>query len=146
MSFFAPVLETLTLASALSTSLTACEERYCWRGVGVWADLALIRLWNGKSQEASRLLIFLTCHVCCKNSERCKKPCASRPSSRKENGQNIKTCSHAAAESLSLWTFIGILSQPSSIWLPAYYLSSHLLHLGAATAAGISLCMLNTSP
>lgn len=80
---FAPVFETLTLASALSMLLTACEERYCWRGVGVWANLALIQLWNGKSQEASRLLIFLTSYVCCKKSERSEKPCASRLSQRK---------------------------------------------------------------
>lgn len=48
---FAPVFETLTLASALSTSLTACEERHCWRGVGVWANLALTQLWKGRAKR-----------------------------------------------------------------------------------------------
>lgn len=75
---FASVFGALTLASSLCMSPAACEERCCWRGVGVRADIALPQLWNGKSQEASRLLIFLTCHVCHKNSGRCKKPHVSR--------------------------------------------------------------------
>lgn len=71
---FAPVFGALTSASSLSMLPAACEERCCWRGVGVWADLAPPQLQSGKSQEASRPLIFLTCHVCDKKSGRCRKP------------------------------------------------------------------------
>lgn len=67
--------------------------------------------------------------------------------SHRENGKNTKTCSGAtAAVNVPSGLSLGILSQPSPIWLPAYYLSYHLLRLGAAAAAGTSLCMLNTSP
>lgn len=86
---FAPVFGALTSASSLSMLPAACEERCCWRGVGVWADLAVPQLQNGKRQEASWLLIFLTCHVCHENSGRCKKPHVSC----RENVKDMKICS-----------------------------------------------------